>query len=425
MTHIQQDKASPHQAPKHERDADRPLLAIVAKLMTPAQRHQLVQVARGVPEVKLCALYLQNRGLQTWSLEVPEEINAVWMEGPDEVRLRRFRLLRKASSWRQGTRVIKWLRKNTPAAVIVAGYHDIGRLRVLRWCWKNSVPVYVSTDANVSGDREGVLWRKLKQLYLRWIVRNISGLLVFGSAGVDYFRRYGGDDKPHFYFPHEPDYASIESLTDEQVRETRERFGIQPDRRCIVYCGRLAQAKRVDLLIDAFATIATERPEWDLLLIGDGELRASLEERVPDAVRGRIVWTGFVNEPQTIHTLYRAGDVFVLPSEHEPWGVVLAEACGAGLAVISSDIAGAAPELVRDGENGRLFRSGDVTSLVDALRDVTDPTRIDAMREATRDVLADWRERGDPVKGVRAMLADAGVIPESANHTPSEIAAIR
>ena len=100
----------------------------------------------------------------------------------------------------------------------------------------------------------------------------------------------------------------------------------------------------------------------------------------------------------------------VLPSNYEPWGLVINEAAAAGLAIVASDVVGAAAELVQDGVNGRLFPIRDHEALTTALLDVTAPDRIDAMRASSAAVLADWRTRGDPVSGLRRALKFVGVI---------------
>jgi glycosyltransferase involved in cell wall biosynthesis len=151
------------------------------------------------------------------------------------------------------------------------------------------------------------------------------------------------------------------------------------------------------------------------VVIGDGRLRPSLERRVPAQVRPRIRWTGFSGEPATVAALYHNADVLVLPSDCEPWAVVINEAVAAGLAIVASDVVGAAAELVRDGVNGRIFPAGDAAALAGRLLEVTDPANVDRMKAASAGVLADWRARGDPVQGLRRALVDAGVIRPAAH----------
>jgi glycosyltransferase involved in cell wall biosynthesis len=111
--------------------------------------------------------------------------------------------------------------------------------------------------------------------------------------------------------------------------------------------------------------------------------------------------------------VYRCADVLVLPSDYEPWGVVVTEAAAAGLAVIASSVVGAAADVVEEGVNGRIFRRGDKEHLVECLLDLTDPHRTDAAKAASQRVLARWRSKCDPVQGLRRALALTGLVVSS------------
>jgi hypothetical protein len=171
--------------------------------------------------------------------------------------------------------------------------------------------------------------------------------------------------------------------------------------------------KRPDLALKAFAAIADERPDWDLVMLGDGVLRPSLEEHVPPGLRHRICWAGFLHDMRDVAGLYAVSDMLLLPSDREPWGVVVAEAAAAGLAIVASDVVGAAPELVHDGRNGYQFSAGDVQSLVQALRMSTAPDWIDGGKRQSRVVLREWLADSDPIIGFRAALASCGLITNS------------
>jgi glycosyltransferase involved in cell wall biosynthesis len=128
-------------------------------------------------------------------------------------------------------------------------------------------------------------------------------------------------------------------------------------------------------------------------------------------LRSRVTWTGFLGDQRDVSALYRASDVLVLPSDYEPWAVVINEAAAAGLAIVCTDVVGAAAELVRDGVNGRLFPPGHLDRLVTALSEVTNAERVAGLKANSRVVLDDWRRRGDPVEGLRRALISVGVRP--------------
>jgi glycosyltransferase involved in cell wall biosynthesis len=213
-----------------------------------------------------------------------------------------------------------------------------------------------------------------------------------------------------FWMPYEPDYAMIQTMPEASIDEARRRFDLPATRRRIVYSGRLVAIKRVDLLLRAFIELAPERPDWDLVIVGDGPERSSLAALVPPALASRIRWCGFVGEQATVSAIYRCCDVLAHPAEIEPWGLVINEAAAAGLAIVTTDAVGAAAELVRDGVNGRLVPAGDPATLRDALREVTVPQTLDRYRLASLEVLLDWRKRADPVESLRRALRQVTAI---------------
>src|SRR4029079_1075716 len=110
-----------------------------------------------------------------------------------------------------------------------------------------------------------------------------------------------------------------------------------------------------------------------------------------------------------LSAIYRGSDVLVLPSQYEPWALVINEAAAAGMAIVSSGVVGASAELVRDGVNGRLFPPDDLEALTECLLDVTGPDRITGMQAASPIILEEWRRLGDPIDGLRKALSSAGV----------------
>jgi len=386
-------------------------LVIVANEQTPYRLHLHRRIARELPELRLWSLFTHELATAPWPYQEIEEIRPV-LFGRGESARHQDSPWRQWREWRKGGRILRWLSAREVAAVVVFGYNDLGRLRLIRSCHRRGVPVFLWGDSNILGDRAHGWRRRLKQFLLPRILAWCSGVLCCGRLGREYFVRYGVAPERIFVMPYEPDYDSIRMVPAARVAANRTRYGLAPDRRRLLYVGRLARVKRVDLLIRAFAAIAALRPDWDLLIAGDGPLRQSLAALVPQGLRSRVIWTGFLADPNDVAALYAAADALVLPSDYEPWGVVVAEAC-TRLAIVASSVVGAAAELVEDGVNGRRFPAGRLDGLVEALLDVTAPERIDAMKAASPGRLEAWRRRADPVEGLRQALESVGVLRPS------------
>lgn len=383
-------------------------MVIVTNSLPPYQVHFHRRLAAELPETPLTVITTHRDRERAWRSELPAGVKYIDLSGDQPIPAGaggNFSL----REWRRGGAVIREIRRLVPAAVIVYGYYDLGRVRTLRWCANRGVAAFIWADSNVRGERGKSAFKTgIKKAFIRYVTRGVAGCFACGSLGREYWRRYGVPEERVFIAPYEPDYAQIESIGRAAIEQARSKHGLSGSQRWIVFSGRLVEVKRVDLLIDAFAAIARDRPEWSLAVVGDGPLRASLAARVPGELSNRVRWLGFLDDQREVSSLYRAADVLALPSDYEPWALVVNEAVAAGMAVVATDVVGAAAELVRDGVNGRLVCAGDLGALVDALRDVTAPGAIDRYKAASAGVLAEWRRIGDPIAGVRAAI-ESGV----------------
>jgi glycosyltransferase involved in cell wall biosynthesis len=392
-----------------------PAVAIGASLLPPYRMHLHQRIAREMGGEIVMYTVCTHEVDYVHAYAPTPDINAISF-GPGHPYTRQLKLRFAPSEWLKGGRIIRWFKRKNVKAVVLLGYNDAGRIRILRWCHRHGVPCLLFADSNIRGDRATGMRAAIKRIVVGKIVRRVTAVMVCGRLGRQYWAKYGAQANRMFDWPYEPDYELIQNLPDEKISQIREHFGLHADRRRIVFSGRFVEIKQPQLLVDAFIAIARQRPQWDLVLIGaePKELlhlgRMMLKERLSAELKNRIVFTGFLEEQWMISAIYRASDVLCIPSVYEPWAVVVNEAAAAGMAIVASEVVGAAAELVRDGVNGRVVPVRDLKALTKALLDVTAPDRIDAMRAGSAMVLADWRQRADPISGLRMALKFAGVI---------------
>jgi glycosyltransferase involved in cell wall biosynthesis len=155
-----------------------------------------------------------------------------------------------------------------------------------------------------------------------------------------------------------------------------------PDPQRLVCVGRLSEQKGQLLLIDAASRLAKEKTQFELVLVGDGELRAQIEDLIKlRGLASRVRVTGWLDNDQVRNEIL-AARALVLPSFAEGLPVVIMEAMALRRPVISTYIAGI-PELVRPGQDGWLVPAGDVTALVDAMRTCLNSTAEEIFRLGT------------------------------------------
>jgi len=162
-----------------------------------------------------------------------------------------------------------------------------------------------------------------------------------------------------------------------------------PSKRVLLTAGRLAVEKQFPLMVDAFSLIASERPDWDLVILGEGVERAEIERRAASHGLGsRVHLPGHVGN---MADWYACADAFVLTSAREGFPNALMEALASGVPAVSLDCATGPRDLIVHGVNGFLTPPSEgARGLAEALRKVGSLQTSQTKRAA-----ADLRERLD------------------------------
>ncbi len=237
----------------------------------------------------------------------------------------------------------------------------------------------------------------IKRRYLHRIFRRCSAFLSIGSDNEKYYLARGVTTDQIFPTPYAIDNDRFTSGA-EAARSGRADYkrslGLDPDRPVILYAGKLMARKCPDLLVRAVSQAEFGSPSPQLVFVGDGDMRGTLQVQAPEAV-----FLGFRNQRE-LPALYDMADVFVLPSFREPWGLAVNEAMACSTPVVVSDQVGCAVDLV--GENsGAIFPAGDADSLAKALVDVLKNST--AMGRAAKTRLESWGFDQD-IAGIKAAI---------------------
>lgn len=242
------------------------------------------------------------------------------------------------------------LREHGPYDVVHSHVHQYSGF-VLRLAKQAGVPVRIAhshLDDSESEARAGLSRRLYLRLMRHWIKRNATvGLAASEQAALDLFGPLWSDDPRFRILFCGVDLSPFgEAVCRDAVRA---EFGIPADDFVVGHVGRFTDQKNHTFLLDVAAEILAREPETHFLLVGEGELRAAMQERVAAmGIADRVIFAG--GRADVPRVMRGAMDAFVFPSKYEGLGLVLIEAQAAGLPCFFADVvpheADTIPELV-------------------------------------------------------------------------------
>ncbi len=280
-----------------------------------------------------------------------------------------------------------------PDAILVYGWAYSSHLKVLKH-FKGKIPIWFRGDSTLLDSKNNIK-SILRKLFLKWVYRYIDKAFYVGTANKNYFSAYGLKEKQLTFAPHAIDNQRFSENRSVEAVKLREKLNIDAADNLILFAGKFEQKKSPGILLNAF--IALNQPGMHLLFAGNGVLEETLKSTVEDlkilnpSLSKRIHFMDFQNQTQML-ALYQACNLFCLPSQGpgETWGLAINEAMAAGKAILVSDKVGCATDLVKDNENGFIFKSGDISDLKNKLDKLNNKTTLHQFGNRSQSIIAEW-----------------------------------
>lgn len=175
----------------------------------------------------------------------------------------------------------------------------------------------------------------LKELYLKVILNQAEAIFAIGKIAVKIYSKY---HRSVFNLPYSMNLNNLYNI---------ERTNNEKDEIRFLFSGQYIDRKNIINTINAFKAI--NNPNIELNLIGGGELQFEVSKLIKDDKR--INDLGFI-QPNELVNIYANNDIFLMPSRHDGWALVINEAMASSMPIISTNRVGAVVEYIKHKENG-------------------------------------------------------------------------
>ncbi len=311
-------------------------------------------------------------------------------------------------------KLTKALREADPAVALIAGWGTPASLIALEWCLQNQRPAVVMSESNAFDEKRYALAELIKRI----VVSSFSAGLAGGQLQREYLVTLGLPRNRVFTGYDVVDNEYFRQKAEEvrsQASEIRMKYGLP--KKYFLASARFVPKKNLPMLIRAYARYrrlsdsredgerTTDNRPWDLVLLGDGPLKADICRLISDfRLHGHVHLRGFI-QYRELPAYYALADAFVHASTTEQWGLVVNEAMATGLPVIVSNRCGCVPDLVAKGENGFTFNPESVEDLSKLMVDMSrlSDRRLEEMRAESRRIIAGFTPTHFAIAAQRAI----------------------
>jgi glycosyltransferase involved in cell wall biosynthesis len=275
-----------------------------------------------------------------------------------------------------------------PDTLLVYGWAYKSHLQVLRH-FKNKIPVLFRGDSTLL-DKPAGFKNSIRTIYLKWVYKHIDYALYTGTNNKAYYTKYGLKNSQLVFAPHAVDNDRFDNPHFVEASELRSSLNIKNEEILILYAGKFDRVKNIGALLSAF--ISLNHADVHLLLVGNGVNEVELKaEAAQSHIACNIHFMDFKNQ-SFMPVVYQAADLFCLPSISETWGLGVNEAMACGKAILVSDKAGCAIDLVKPDFNGFIHTAGSVADIAEKLNTLLakGKTGLAQMGEHSKQIICSW-----------------------------------
>lgn len=226
----------------------------------------------------------------------------------------------------------KVLKQINPDVVVSMEYNPTS-IQAVNWCKRRKIPYVSHTDGTLLSERN---IGKIQKIFRRYVIKNATCFIASSTKAKE---------KVQFYGTNKPIYISYISADLDKYYYYKN----SSKNRQIICVGSLIKRKGIDLLLNAIAELDID---VNAVIAGAGYELDSLKAQVKSlGIDKKVEFVGY-KQRNEVQELYKASDLFVLPTREDCYGLVILEAMACSLPVVTSKYADGSYDLIRDGVDG-------------------------------------------------------------------------
>ena len=289
-------------------------------------------------------------------------------------------------------RINSVLKRINPDVVLINGYACRFINRATGWALRNKKGIMMFGDSELLHQRN-LFTRMVKKFVVGGFFKKIDIFLTIGSQNEKYYEYYGVPASKLFRsrcpvnikFYNE----DLTLLSHKEKFKLREKMKIGLDGFMLLFVGKFCKRKRPQDIVETIKLLRNEGYDVSGLFIGSGELLDSTKELAKKLeVQDKCYFLDFINQ-KDIGERIKCGDLLVVPSSEEPWGLVVTECGMCGVPAVVSDKVGCVGEtdMLRPGISGEVFECGNIQNMAKVIKEIiNDPKKFEKMRNDTFEI---------------------------------------
>ncbi|MEA3489028.1 MAG: glycosyltransferase family 4 protein [Candidatus Omnitrophota bacterium] len=363
------------------------------------------------PEIDLTVFYYSKEGLERYKdreFGVELKWDRKLLDGYKYKFLKNFSPLQRVHNYFKyiNIGVVTEIVKGGFDAVIIYGYGWF-----ISWAaWVSAVisgtPIIFLGETNVLRSKhENSAKKKIKDKLLKIFFSRCGSVFYLGKKNREFYECLGVSSEKLFHWPYTVDndfFIKNANRYRSRGDNIKKQYSIPADKVIIFFSGKLIEKKCPLDLIMAYEKM-NSRDKVALVFAGDGPLRGDMEVYIRTNDLSDVYLLGFLNQTE-LAKVYAIADIFAFPSSFEPWGLSLNEAMCYSLPAVVSDEITAGYDLIKDSDNGFIFKSGDIDTLCDRLENLV---RDEELRKKTGqrsfEIISSWDYKKD-IEGLLAAM---------------------